>query len=81
MELIKAFLNRYFPDTEGRLNAVNLSRNLSKPPTSGLNGSYRPTRSSYTTYEKIASLISQIQMTAEANGTLKTSQSLFLSEK
>ena len=81
MELIQAFLDRYSPDTEGRLNAANLSRNISKPPTSGLDGSYRPTRSSYTTYEKIESLISQIQVTAGANGTLKTSQSLFPSEK
>lgn len=81
MELIQAFLDRYFPKTKGSLNAVNLSMSSSKSPTSGLDGSYRSTRSSYTTYEKIVSLISQVQVIAGANGTLNTSQSLLLSEK
>lgn len=71
VELLKTFIDHYYPVPPPTLpkSILGFERNRSK-----FAGSYRPTRSAYTNFEKIGSLFQEVQVNTGANSTLTTSQ-------
>lgn len=65
-QLILAFMDHYFPPEEEAPEPPAFS----DPRAVALTGSYRLTRSSYTTFEKVKGLVLYLDVNAEPDGTL-----------
>lgn len=70
VELLQAFMDHYYPVQPSPLPKAipGFEKNASK-----FAGSYRPTRSPYTNFEKIGTLFQEVQVNSGPNGTLTTS--------
>jgi CubicO group peptidase (beta-lactamase class C family) len=70
-ELLQTFMDHYYPVPPPPLpKAVSgFEENASQ-----FSGSYRPTRSAYTNFEKVGSLFQQVQVSSGTNSTLTMSQ-------
>ncbi len=70
-ELLQAFMDHYYPvpPLPEPKSISGFEKNASK-----FAGSYRPTRSAYTNFEKIGSLFQEVQVYPGPNSTLMTSQ-------
>lgn len=70
-ELLQAFMDHYypFPPPSAPKAVSGFEKNASR-----FAGSYRPTRSAYTNFEKISSLFEEVQVHPGQNGTLTTSR-------
>lgn len=70
-ELLQAFMDRYYPvpPLPAPKPVSGFEKNASK-----FAGSYRPTRSAYTNFEKIGALFQEVQVHPGPNSTLMTSQ-------
>ncbi len=67
-ELLEVFLDRYYPAP-----VLDAPKPISefKPSAERFAGSYRMTRSAYTTFEKIINLLSEYKVTSNLDGTLQ----------
>ncbi|HWR25811.1 MAG TPA: serine hydrolase domain-containing protein [Methanosarcina sp.] len=70
-ELLQTFMDRYYPT---QLSPIPEPVPSFEKNASLFAGSYRPTRSAYTNFEKLASLFQEIQVSQGPNSTLITSQ-------
>lgn len=70
-ELVQTFIEHYYP-----VPVSSASKSLSdfEENSSLVAGSYRPTRSVYTNFEKLASLFQEIRVSSGPNNTLTTFQ-------
>ncbi len=70
-ELLRTFMDHYYPVPPSHVPKPipGFENNSSK-----FAGSYRPTRSSYTNFEKVGSLFQEVQVNPGPNSTLTTSQ-------
>lgn len=71
IELLRTFMDHYYPVPPPPVPKPipGFEKNSSK-----FAGSYRPTRGSYTNFEKVGSLFQEVQVNPGPNSTLKTSQ-------
>ena len=77
-ELVQTFMDHYYPVPP---SPVPGSSPGSEKNASLFAGSYRPTRSAYTNFEKLGSLFQEIQVSTGSNSTLITSQLIQGSKK
>ena len=68
-QLLQAFLNRYYPSPTKTPTINQTIYNFDKR-AGQLEGSFRMTRRAYTTFEKVTSAFTQVDLTANLNGTL-----------
>ncbi|MBS3766381.1 serine hydrolase [Candidatus Bipolaricaulota bacterium] len=72
LNLLEAFLDRYFP-TSARKENVPVTTNHDEEYTQSINeftGSYAPTRSNFTTFEKVRKILSPIKVKKSETGKL-----------
>jgi CubicO group peptidase (beta-lactamase class C family) len=69
--LVKAFIDRYFPDTATARPSLSTGRIRREPPGT-FAGSYRPIRTSYRSLARLAGLVGAVGVTELPDGRLRT---------